>query len=98
MQNRYKVDRELPPPAHRELVEELLAQLDGEAGEVVLELDDLARLDAPVIRQLVTILRRVRERGGDVALSVSKPDLLRTLRITALDKVFRIDNPSASAA
>jgi anti-anti-sigma factor len=58
------------------------------AGRVVLDLDGLARLDTDAVRGLIVLLRRSRDVGGEIALKVSRPELLRSLSVTALDRLF----------
>lgn len=55
---------------------------------VVLDLDGLASLDSDGVRDLITLLRRARERGGDIALRATHATILRTLHVTALDRLF----------
>ncbi|HEY5257714.1 MAG TPA: STAS domain-containing protein [Candidatus Baltobacteraceae bacterium] len=63
---------------------------------VVLDLDSIASLDASAVRGLIGLLRRAREHGGDVALRVGRPDILRTLSVTALDRIFKVVNTEAA--
>lgn len=89
-----------------DMSEESLARITGqiseaaEAGEkqVVFAIDGLTSLDSARIRRLITLLRRTRETGADAALQVSRPDLLRTLHVTALDKVFSLQAPAVKGA
>ena len=60
------------------------------ARDIVVDIDDVAVLDAPVISTLVQILRDARERGTTIALRAGRKSILATLRITALDKVFTV--------
>ncbi len=62
------------------------------AGRVVFDLDRLERLDTEGVRGLITLLRRAREKGGELALRVSRPDILRSLQVTALDRVFPMES------
>ena len=87
----------MPPPVSHphEVTLEAFDRLDDQlslggpgARRIVLPLDTVPMLDAEVIRRLIRLLRRVRERGGNICLRVSRPDLLATLRVTGLDKVF----------
>ncbi len=81
--------------------ERLLVQVreatESGAKEIILALDGLAVLDSVAIRRLITLLRRARVAGGEITLAVSRVDLLRTLQVTALDKVFHLIG-SAEAA
>ncbi|HTV74044.1 MAG TPA: STAS domain-containing protein [Candidatus Acidoferrales bacterium] len=60
------------------------------APRVVLDLDILTRLDTDGVRGLITLLRRSREVGGEVALKVTRPELIRSLAVTALDRLFPV--------
>jgi anti-anti-sigma factor len=92
----------LPKVLSDEAFERLLAgvreAIEAGAKEVTLALDGLAVLDSFAIRRLITLLRRAREAGGDVTLAVSRADLLRTLQVTALDKVFHLVGSGEAAA
>jgi anti-anti-sigma factor len=60
---------------------------DG-APQVVLNLDTLPRLDTDAVRGLIVLLRRSRDAGGEIALKVTRPELLRSLHVMALDRLF----------
>ncbi len=81
---------EYRPAALETLQAAVLAAHEAGAPRVLLELDRLEALDAEAVRGLITLLRRTREIGGELGLIVSKPDLLRTLSVTALDRLFAI--------
>jgi anti-anti-sigma regulatory factor len=55
---------------------------------LVIGLDAAPSLNDATIRDLIRALRRMRETGGNVALHVTRPDLLHALHRTALDRVF----------
>jgi anti-anti-sigma factor len=57
---------------------------------VVLNLDALVVLDTEAMRGLIALLRRARLKGAQIALAVSQPEILRTLSITGLDRVFTV--------
>ena len=57
---------------------------------IAIDVDDVGVLDSPVISTLIAVLRDVRERGAAVELRASRQNILDTLRITALDKVFSV--------
>jgi anti-anti-sigma factor len=63
----------------------------GGAPRVVLNLDSLPRLDTDGVRGLIVLLRRSREVGGEIALKVTRPELLRSLHVMALDRLFPMD-------
>ncbi|HEY8298174.1 MAG TPA: STAS domain-containing protein [Candidatus Baltobacteraceae bacterium] len=68
----------------------LVAAHESDGARLLLDLDGLPSLDVEAIRGLITILRRVRDAGGEIALHVTREDLKRTLAVTALDRVFTI--------
>jgi anti-anti-sigma factor len=76
------------PAALDSIQEQVLAAFSEGATRVVLNLDVLPRLDTDGVRGLIVLLRRSREVGGEVALSVTRPDLLRSLQVMALDRLF----------
>ncbi|MDE2482489.1 MAG: STAS domain-containing protein [bacterium] len=76
------------PNALEELEAASLAAIEAGAGQVVFNLDRLERLDTAGVRGLIAILRRTREKGGELALRASRPEILRSLEVTALDRVF----------
>lgn len=76
------------PEAVVALQESLLAAFAEGTDRVVLNLDGVAHLDAPGVRGLITLLRRSREVGGEVALHSSRADISRSLAVMALDRLF----------
>lgn len=91
-----------PSPSTGQSLEQLQAALQAaiEAGEsrVILDLDRLEVLDSGTIRHLITLLRRAREERGEIALHATRPELLRTLSVTALDKIFQLVSELPEAA
>lgn len=73
----------------------VLAALEAGASRVVLDLDSIETLDTRALRGLISLLRRVRSAGGELALRTSRPDLLRTLSVTALDRIFPVEQAEA---
>ena len=74
----------------------VIEALSGGAERVVLDLDELGSLDSSGVRDLISLLRLSRERGGDVALRVTRPAVLRTLHVTALDRLFTMVTTEAA--
>jgi len=74
----------------------VLAAFDEGASRVVLDLDAVAVLDTDAIRGLISLLRRSRAAGGELALRSTRADVLRTLSVTALDRVFPVVRPQAA--
>ena len=76
------------PDAIATLETAVLAALEDGAGQVILDLDTIEALDTEGVRGLIKLLRSSRAAGGELALSVSKPGVRRTLAVTALDRLF----------
>jgi len=66
----------------------IASAFEAGAKRVVLDLDHIDHLDAEGVRGLITLLRRSREIGGEVALRVSRPEIVRSLSVMALDRLF----------
>ena len=69
----------------------VLSALEAGAGRVVVDLNRLSHLDTEDVRELIVLLRRSRQVGGDVALRALQPDVLRSLQSMALDRVFSME-------
>ncbi len=76
------------PQALEAIQERVLDAFAAGASRVVLNLDALNRLDTDGVRGLILLLRRARDVGGEIALSVSRPELRRSLQVMALDRLF----------
>ncbi|MGZ3560402.1 MAG: STAS domain-containing protein [Vulcanimicrobiaceae bacterium] len=88
-----------PQPLSVEALQsELLATIEAGSPQVILDIDGLRSLDVDAIRGLITLLRRVRDAAGEVALRVTREDLKRTLSVTALDRIFTITREASGAA
>ena len=82
-----EVDLHTAPEMERELVEVL--QLGG--NSVVVDLAEVGFIDSTVLGLLLRYKPRFRSRGGDLVLVSDDRRILRTLEITGLDRVFRIE-------
>ena len=79
-----------------------LAALRRRAGEardrgvhdLRIELDHARVLASPAIASLVAILRAARERGALVTLLTARRQIVDTLAVTGLDKVFGVEPPA----
>ena len=87
---------EYRPSAYPVVEAAVLTALKGGASRVILDLDSLDALDTEGVRGLITLLRRARALGGELALSSIKPDVRRTLQVTALDRLFPMVEPEAA--
>jgi anti-anti-sigma regulatory factor len=91
----FSLQKPVSPAALLSLRSDALGALEGGVSEFAIDIDDVGILDSHVISTLIAILRDVRERGAAIELRASRKSILDTLRITALDKVFTISEPSA---
>jgi anti-sigma B factor antagonist len=70
------------------LSEQLDALFVGGASSVIVDLTSATFLDSTALGVLVGGLNRCKERGGDVHLVVTEPQILRVLSITGLGQAF----------
>ncbi|MBV8530562.1 MAG: STAS domain-containing protein [Candidatus Eremiobacteraeota bacterium] len=87
---------EYRPQLHQPIEAAVVAAVQNGAGRVVLDLDALDTLDTEGVRGLIEILRQARSIGGELALRATRPDVLRTLSVTALDKIFPLAAPQVA--
>jgi len=83
------------PHAYPALETAVLGALEDGVDRVVIDLDSLDALDTDGVRGLITLLRRARTAGGQLALRSSKPEVRRTLSVTALDRIFEMVGEAA---
>lgn len=86
----YKLAPQPQTALSRELLGAVHSAAQGNDRALTVGLDELPTLDAKAMNGLITALRRMRDAGGTVRLHVTRPDLLRTLSDTGLDRVFSI--------
>jgi len=76
------------------LAPQLRAQLaeliDDGKTDIVVDLSAVEFIDSTGLGVLIGLLRRLRERGGDLTLVVTRPDILRIFEITGLGSEFCI--------
>ncbi len=75
-----------------ELEEELRDVLQLGGSSVVVDLAEVGFIDSSVLGLLLRYQPRFRDRGGDLVLVSDDRRILRTLQITGLDRIFRIEN------
>lgn len=76
----------------------MMAAFDAGETSVSVNIDKISVLDSAAMRQLITLLRRTRERGAEISLITGRADILRSLRVTSLDKVFNVAAPPPPVA
>lgn len=84
------------PHAYPAVEAAVLSALREGSPRVILDLEALDALDTQGVRGLITLLRRARAAGGDLALTSLKPDVRRTLAVTALDRIFPLVETEAA--
>lgn len=84
------------PKSYPAVEEAVLGALREGAVRVILDLAALDALDTQGVRGLITLLRRARALGGELALTSLKPDVRRTLQVTALDRIFPLVEAEAA--
>jgi anti-sigma B factor antagonist len=82
-----EVDLYTAPEMERELAEVL--QLGG--NSVVVDLAEVGFIDSTVLGLLLRYQPRFRSRGGELVIVSDDRRILRTLEITGLDRIFRIE-------
>ena len=87
---------EYRPNSHPELETAVVSAIEDGARRVVLDLDRIETLDTDGVRTLITLLRRSRALGGELALRSNNPGVRRTLAVTALDRIFPMDDGEAA--
>jgi len=63
---------------------------DQENRHHIIDLRAVAKVDAATVRTMIKINRNLSEVGGTVALIIDNPKALRYIKLTALERVFRV--------
>jgi anti-sigma B factor antagonist len=74
-----------------EMERELQEVLRLGANSVVVDFAEVGFIDSTVLGLLLRYQPRFRDRGGDLVLVSDDRRILRTLEITGLDRIFRIE-------
>jgi anti-sigma B factor antagonist len=86
-----EIDLYTAPRLHSELAAVLV---DGMPTRVVIDMSGVEFCDSIGMNVLLSCLRRMRERGGELEIASPKPAVRRILRVTGLDSVFTlVDGP-----
>jgi len=73
-----------------ELKDALVTAVDGGATEVLVDLSDATFIDSTTLGVLIGTVRRLRPRGGTMAIVCRDRNICRIFEITRLDQVFPI--------
>lgn len=79
------------------LVSQKIQEAEGTSTNVVLDLENLQFMDSTGLGVVVNLGKRVKERGGELAIVIVKPSIRKLFSITAFDKRFRIFDSAAQA-
>ena len=63
---------------------------DGMPNRVVIDMSGVEFCDSTGMNVLLSCLRRVRERGGELEIASPKPAVRKILQVTGLDSVFTL--------
>ena len=87
-----EIDLYTAPRLHSELGAVLV---DGMPTRVVIDMSGVDFCDSTGMNVLLSCLRRVRERGGELEIASPKPAVRKILQVTGLDSVFTLVDGSA---
>ena len=82
-----EIDLYTAPRLHSELAAVLV---DGMPARVVIDMSGVEFCDSTGMNVLLSCLRRVRERGGELEIASPKPAVRKILQVTGLDSVFTL--------
>ena len=82
-----EIDLYTAPRLHSELAAVLA---DGMPARVVIDMSGVDFCDSTGMNVLLSCLRRVRERGGELEIASPKPAVRKILQVTGLDSVFTL--------
>ena len=85
------VDRKILDEASiTEIGEELLALAEGDSPRLVLDFANVGHMSSSALGMLITLHKRVREKGGALRLCNIRPSIREVFEITRLNEVFGI--------
>ena len=64
----------------------------GPAARVVIDMSGVEFCDSTGMNVLLSCLRQVRERGGELELAAPRPAVKKILQVTGLDAVFTVSD------
>lgn len=76
--------------SNSDVVRTRLDEVDPGADRVILDMQNLEFIDSTGLSTIVRLGKRVKERGGQLAVVVTKPSIRKLFAITALDKRFAL--------
>ena len=80
-----------------ELKQALTEAIEGGEHRVAIDLTDVSFLDSTALGVLIGAVKRLRSRGGALAIVNTEPSIAKTFEITGLDQIFTIVASRAEA-
>lgn len=81
----------------QELKQKVLEELEGGARKFVVDFQQTGYIDSSGLGVLVSLSKKIREKGGELRLSGLNEDLRTLFELTKLDTLFRITNTKEEA-
>lgn len=85
-----RVTGELDLHTSPQLRDHVLSLIGDQSIQLALDLTEVGFLDSSSLGMLVTLLKRIRERGGDLRLVGVSGSPMKVFTLTGLDRVFEI--------
>ncbi|GAB4184860.1 MAG: hypothetical protein Kow00108_22350 [Calditrichia bacterium] len=77
-------------PEAQQLLEVLQELIDQKVGKVVLNLEDVERMNSSGLGILISAFTSFKKNGGDLRISSPNPTVYKLLEITKLTSVFQL--------
>jgi anti-sigma B factor antagonist len=84
------VDGQLIVGNRQELKQKVLDELEGGARKFLIDFANTGYIDSSGLGVLVSLSKKIREKGGELRLSGLNEDLRTLFELTKLDTLFRI--------
>ncbi len=85
-----EVEGQLIVGNRQELKQQVLEQLEGGDHKFVIDFANTGSIDSSGLGVLVSLSKKIREKGGELRLSSLNEDLRTLFELTKLDTLFRI--------
>ncbi len=92
-----EVDGELTVANRGELKELVLSRIEGGDRSFVIDFERTGYIDSSGLGVLVSLSKRIRERGGQLRLAGLNGDLRTLFELTKLDTLFQLHDTRAAA-
>jgi len=92
-----EVEGQLIVGNRQELKQKVLEDLEGGARKFVIDFTETGYIDSSGLGVLVSLSKKIREKGGELRLSSLNEDLRTLFELTKLDTLFRIADDKAAA-